>query len=162
MIETLERPTMKAVQNYAFKQEADNRVTQSVAEKFIEALTELESARDVELLVALFADDCEVGNIVVSEKFRGAAGARRFWTKYRAAFKDVCSIFQNEIYSGSTARLEWTTEGRIKDGRKIRYDGVSFLEMSGEKITRFHAHFDPKNLARQITKHESNDGRTGR
>lgn len=163
MIETTPRPAAKAFGNYAFKKEpADNRLTKNVAEKFIAALTELESARDVELLVALFADDCEVGNIVVSEKFRGVEGARRFWTSYRAAFKDVCSIFQNEIYSGNTALLEWTTEGRIKNGRKIRYDGASYLEMKGEKIARFHAAFDPKNLERQMTRHESNDGRAGR
>ena len=129
-----------------------------IAEKFIGALTELESDHNVELIVALFADDCEVGNVIVSEKFRGIEGARLFWTNYRATFKDVCSIFQKEIYSGNDAALEWTTEGKSKNGRKIKYEGVGILETKDEKITRFCAYFDPKTLGRQITKQNGGNG----
>lgn len=124
----------------------------NTAEKFVGALTELESARDVELIVALFADDCEVGTVAAPEKFRGIEGARQFWTNYRSAFKDVCSVFQNEVYFDNEAVFEWTTEGKSKNGRKIKYEGVSILKTKGEKITRFCAYFDPKILGRQIIK----------
>lgn len=124
----------------------------NTAEKFAGALTELESAREVEPIVTLFADNYEVGNIIVSEKFRGIEGARRFWTNYRAAFKDVCSVFQNEVYFDNEAVFEWTTEGKSRNGRKIKYEGVSILKTNGEKITRFCAYFDPKILGRQIIK----------
>ena len=137
-------------ENYSFNENADNRITERIAEKFIGALSELESSRDVEVIIALFADECEVGNAVVSEKCCGLDGARRFWTHYRAAFKDVCSIFQNEIYSGNQANLEWTTEGKSVNGRKIKYRGVSILETKGDKITHFYAYFDRENLRRQI------------
>ena len=135
------------------EQGGNNRVANNTAEKFIGALTELESASDVELIVALFAEDCEVGNIVISEKFRGIEGARRFWTNYRAAFKDVCSVFQNEVYFDNEAVFEWTTEGKSRNGRNIKYEGVSILKTKGEKITRFCAYFDPKILGRQIIKY---------
>jgi len=138
-------------ENYKLKKGTDNAVTKNIAEKFIGALTELESARDVEMLVALFADDCEIGNIVVSENFQGLDGVRRFWTHYRAAFNDVCSIFQNEVYSGNKAQLEWTTVGKSKNGRKIKYDGVSILETENEKIKHFYAYFDTQILKKQIT-----------
>lgn len=148
MLET--RHFSPAAVNYEPPARTDNRMTNNIAEKFIAALTELESARDVEPLIALFADDCEVGNVVVSEKFRGKDGARRFWTRYRAAFKDICSIFQNEIYSGNQANLEWTTEGRSVNGRKIKYQGVSILKTVGGEITHFHAYFDRQVLRRQM------------
>lgn len=151
-IGTTPRPAAKTFENYAFEKTADNRLTGNVAEKFIAALTELESARDVELIVALFAEDCEIGNVAASKKFRGIEGARQFWTHYRSAFKDLCSIFQNEIYSGNQAKLEWTTEGKSKNNRKIKYEGVSILETDGEKIKHFYAYFDQKHLQRQITK----------
>lgn len=150
MIETMPRPAAKAFKNYEFKKATDNRATENVAEKFIAALTELESARDVELLIALFAVDCEIGNVATSKKFRGGAGARHFWTHYRNAFKAVCSIFQNEIYSGNQAKMQWTTEGISKNNRKIRYEGVSILETEGGKITHFYAYFDRKKLQRQF------------
>lgn len=76
-------------------------MTKNIAEKFIGALTELESARDVEQMVELFADDCEVGNVETPKLFRGIEEARQFWIDYRDAFKDVCSIFQKELYTGN-------------------------------------------------------------
>lgn len=156
MFESTKNTPTRVVENYELKKGADNGVTQNIAGKFIGALTELESARDVEMLVELFADDCEIGNIIVSEKFHGLDGVRQFWTHYRAAFKDVCSIFQNEVYSGNQAQLEWTTEGKSKNGRKIKYKGVSILETENEKIKHFYAYFDKKILTQQIT------GQTGR
>ncbi|MBC7796127.1 MAG: nuclear transport factor 2 family protein [Pyrinomonadaceae bacterium] len=120
-------------------------MTRNIAEKFMGALTELESGRDVEMITALFADDCEIGNAAEQERFRGTEGARKFWTNYRNVFKDVCSIIQNETYSDNNAVLELTTEGKIKNGRKIKYDGISVMETESEKIVRFYAFFDAEN-----------------
>lgn len=152
MFETAQFFTTTEIENCPSSRKANQPTAKSVAEKFIGALTELESARDLEPIVTLFADDCELSNIAVSNGFRGIEGARRFWRQYRDTFKDVCSIFQNEVYFDNEAVFEWTTEGKSKNGRKVKYEGVSILETNGEKITRFHAYFDQKNLGRQITK----------
>ncbi len=125
-------------------------MAQKTARNFVAALTELESARDVESIVALFADDCEIGNVAAAENFRGRDGARQFWTNYRDTFGDVCSIFHNEIVSDGSIALEWTTEGKSKNGKMVKYEGVSILETDGGKITRFHAYFDPNKLGQQI------------
>ena len=145
--------------NHTNNTKVNNRVARSIADKFIGALIDLESARDVEQIVMLFADDCQVGNVLAFEKYRGIEGARRFWTNYRANFGDVCSVFQNEIYSENNVVLEWTTEGKIKNGRKIKYAGVSILETEGEKITRFYAYFDSKHLEQQIIAPKNGNGR---
>ncbi len=146
MSETTKVSVTEEIENYPSGKSADDRITQNITERFIGALSELESAHDVELMVALFADDCEVGDIAAPKLFRGVEGARRFWTDYRDNFKDVCSIFQKELYSDNKARLEWTTEGKIKNGGKIKYAAVSILETEDEKITRFYAHFDKQHL----------------
>lgn len=156
MLETTERAIETSAKNYASNETAEDiRATKNVGEKFIGALTELESARDVEQIVALFADDCEVNSVPASEHFRGIEGARQFWTQYRDAFKDVCSVFENENYSNDAAVLEWTTMGKIKNGNKIKYEALSILETRGEKITRFYAYFDPRNFGRQSTEREN-------
>lgn len=133
-------------------------MAKNIANEFIGALTELESARDVELMVELFADDCEVGNIEAPQLFRGVEGARRFWTDYRDNFKDVCSVFQKELYTENKARLEWITEGKTVNGNKVKYEAVSVLETEDEKITRFYAYFGAKNQHGKQTKQESGDG----
>lgn len=143
MLETTPISVTNEIENYPSGKSSGNRVSQkNITEKFIEALSELESACDVELIVALFASDCEVGDIAAPTLFRGLEGARRFWTDYRENFKDVCSVFQKEFYSDNKARLEWTTEGKIKNGGKIKYAAVSVLETEDEKITRFYAYFN--------------------
>ena len=150
---------MMDAKNYTTNMDANNRALRNMADRFIGALIDLESAGDVEPIVLLFADDCEVGNVLAVEKYRGIEGARQFWTNYRANFGDVYSIFQNEIYSENNLVLEWTTEGKIKNGRKIKYAGVSILETKGKKITRFYAYFDSKHLERQITAPKQGNGR---
>ena len=127
-------------------------MSEQLAEKFVEALGRLEAAGELEPLVSLFAEECEVGNVVSPEKFRGREGAREFWgAKYRDTFGEVRSTFRNVFAAANRAALEWTTEGTASDGRPVRYDGVSILETEGEHVTRFRAYFDAGALGRQLT-----------
>jgi ketosteroid isomerase-like protein len=126
-------------------------MSEQLAEKFIEALGRLETERDLEAIVSLFAPDCEVGNVVSPEKFQGRDGAREFWgAKYRDTFGEVRSTFRNVFATDTRAALEWTTEGTASDGTPLNYDGVSILETDGEHITRFSAYFDAGRLGRQL------------
>ncbi len=120
----------------------------SIAERFTDALHGLEDHRDLEPIVALFGENCRVGNVIVPEKFHGLSGAREFWTKYRDTFDTVHSTFRNQIVMPSRIALEWTTEATSSDGGAVHYDGVSILEIEGEKIERFEAYFDPAALER--------------
>ncbi|MBA2503305.1 MAG: nuclear transport factor 2 family protein [Pyrinomonadaceae bacterium] len=121
-----------------------------VAEQFIEALRALEESRDLEKIVGVYAEDCEVGNIISPEKFHGHNGAREFWTKYRDTFGEVRSEFRNRIITDTRAALEWTTSGTTTNGAPINYDGVSLLEIEGDRITRFRAYFNAGSLGQQI------------
>src|SRR5919112_6279497 len=127
-------------------------MSEQTANRFIEALGRLEAERELEPIVQLFADECEVGNVVSPEKFRGREGAREFWgAKYRDTFGEVRSTFRNVFAAGGRAALEWTTEGTAQDGTPVRYEGVSILETDGERVTRFCAYFDAGALGRQLT-----------
>src|SRR3712207_1213895 len=126
-------------------------MSEQTAERFIEALGRLEAERDLESIVALFTDDCEVGNVVSPEKFRGREGAREFWgAKYRDAVGEVRSTFRNVFATEERAALEWTTEGTANDGTPVAYDGVSILETEGGLVKRFCAYFDAGHLGRQL------------
>ncbi len=122
------------------------------AEKFIEALKKLESDKDLDTIVSLFADDSEVGNVTVTDTMSGTDGARKFWQNYRDTFGEIESTFHNKIISDDTAALEWPSKGSSNNGNEIDYDGVSILEMDGDKITRFFAYFNPGKLGHEIEK----------
>lgn len=125
-------------------------MSRQVAEQFIEALHKLEEDRELDPIVATYSEDCEVGNIIVPEKFKGPDGARRFWSEYRDTFGEIHSSFRNVIASDGSAALEWTTKATSADGDPLEYDGVSILEIEDGKVTRFRAYFNPRSLGRQM------------
>ena len=122
-------------------------MAENTAKNFIDALHKLESDRDLDTIVGLFTENAEVGNVVTEDK---NISAHDFWKSYRENFDTVKSTFRNEIVTGSATALEWTTSGTSNGGGEFEYDGVSILEIEGDKITRFHAYFDPNKLGKQI------------
>jgi len=124
-------------------------VSKEVADDFVEALRKLEEDRDVEALVRIHAEDCEVGNVSVSETFRAHDGLREFWTEYRKTFDEMKSTFRNVFVTEEGAALERTTEG-TSNGNTVSYGGVSILEIEGGEVRRFMAYFDTRDLTPQI------------
>jgi hypothetical protein len=124
-------------------------MSQELAEKFIEALYDLEKNRDTENIAALFAEKAELNNVATVENSHSLS-LKEFWTKYRETFGDVKSEFTNKIYGQNNAALEWRTIGTNFHGSPVEYEGVSILEFDGDKISRFFAYFDPVNLGRQM------------
>jgi hypothetical protein len=124
-------------------------MSREVADNFVAALWELEENEDVEPLVEIHTEDCEVGNVSVPETFNDHEGLREFWTSYRSTFGEMKSKFRNVIATEEGAALEWTTTG-TSNGDSVSYDGVSVLEIEGDKVRRFMAYFDTRHLTRQV------------
>ncbi len=124
-------------------------MAQDTAKKFVEALGKLEAERDLETIVALFGEDCDIANVITEDNDK-QTDVRAFWQSYRDNFAEVKSTFRNQIVTENRAALEWKTVGASSEGHEFQYDGVSILEIEGDKITRFRAFFDPNKLGRQI------------
>lgn len=131
-------------------------MSKELADRFIGALEKIESGGDVEEMAGLFADECEIGNVTLSETLHGRDGVEEFWTHYKKTLGDVRSDFRNKIVTDGTMALEWTTKGG-KDG-DVEYDGVSILETDGDKITRFFAYFNPAKLGTQLSHAAQSNG----
>ena len=129
-------------------------MAENIAKQFIDALHKLERDRDLETIVGLFSEDCEIGNVVTEDK---DIGTEKFWSSYRESFGEVESTFRNEIITGDATALEWTTSGTNGEGHEFEYNGVSILETEGDKITRFHAYFDPNKLGKQIVNEDAQE-----
>ncbi|HXH69347.1 MAG TPA: nuclear transport factor 2 family protein [Pyrinomonadaceae bacterium] len=130
-------------------------MTEKTAKDFIDALHKLEANRDLDTICGLFSENCEIGNVVTEDK---DIGAREFWTSYRGSFDKVKSTFRSEIFADGAASLEWKTTGTNSEGHEFEYEGVSVLEIESDKITRFHAYFDPNKLGKQIVADKTAEG----
>lgn len=124
-------------------------MSKEVADNFIRALGKLEEDQDPGPMVSAYTEDCEVGNVAVPKMFEGQEGAREFWTDYRKTFGEMKSTFRNVFASEGRAALEWTTEG-TSNGDTVTYEGVSILEIDGDKVSRFYAYFDLRALSQQV------------
>jgi steroid delta-isomerase-like uncharacterized protein len=126
------------------------RVSKEVADRFVEALRKLEEARNIDALVEIHTEDCDVGNVAVPRTFSGHDGLREFWKGYRDTFGEMKSEFRNVFADdGGHAALEWNTSGEA-NGKNVSYDGVSLLEIEDGKVSRFRAYFDPRALSTQM------------
>jgi ketosteroid isomerase-like protein len=125
-------------------------MSKEVADKFVEALWKLEQKRDVEALVEIHTDDCDVGNVAVPRTFSGHDSLREFWTSYRNTFGDMKSEFRTVFADDAGhAALEWNTIGKA-NGNEVSYEGVSLLETKNGKVIRFRAYFDPRTVNEQV------------
>ncbi len=125
-------------------------MSKEVADRFVEALRKLEEDRDVEALVEIHTEDCDVGNVAVPRTFSGHEGLREFWTSYRDTFGEMRSEFRNVFADDAGhAALEWNTSGDA-NGNDVSYDGVSLLEIEEGRVSRFRAYFDPRSVSGQV------------
>ena len=113
---------------------------------FVDALHTLERDGELDPIVALFAEDADVGNVVTANRFHGQDGARRFWEEYRGRFGELESSFSAILAADEHSALEWRSTGTSSDGSPLDYEGVSIIEWSGDRISRFSAYFDPTKL----------------
>jgi ketosteroid isomerase-like protein len=118
----------------------------TLSARFSRALRALETDRDLQPIVQLFADDAEVFNPLMSHPHRGLDAVRKFWRIYLERFSEVKSEFLRFVDSREISAVEWIVNGRLLDGRQVEYSGTTLLETQDEQITRMYAYFDPRPL----------------
>jgi ketosteroid isomerase-like protein len=130
-------------------------MTQKLAYRFIEALDALEQRGNIERMLDIFAEACEIGNALHPEQFHGKTGALEYWKSYRTTFRDMHSTIRNIIVGDDSIALEWTACAVDGAGNEFRHDGVSVLDVRGKEITRFRNYFDTKKLAERMPPHQA-------
>ena len=116
------------------------------AQRFADALQQLEHDRDVEAFVAqVFAGDPELYRRELAHKpvEKGRDGATRFWRQYLGQFDEIRSTFHRVVEGAQLGVLEWVGEGVLKGGHPVRYEGVSIIDVDDTgAVTRFATWYD--------------------
>jgi limonene-1,2-epoxide hydrolase len=113
-----------------------------IVDRFVAALGDLHSTREVDPLVDLFAEDASLRKLGMPHEVQGKDGARTFWRQYRDVFGSIEASFHHVASSDQIAFLEWTSTGTLRNGSDFRYEGVSVLEASGQSIDSFRTYYD--------------------
>lgn len=120
-----------------------------VVDRFTAALEHLENTGDAEPLVACYGDDSTAGNVLAPDSGRGRAGVERFWHEYARTFRTARSSYRSVVVGPTGAALEWVTRADGPHG-PVEYAGVTVLEITGDRVTRSMAYFDPRHLGHQV------------
>lgn len=117
-------------------------MAQSVAEKFMQELQQMEQSHDAAELVALFDQDAELSTIALEAPLRGQEGAQEFWQSYLRQFDQIHSEFIEVSEMDGKAVLEWQAEGTLPGGKPITYRGVTLLDIEQQQVKRFRSYYD--------------------
>jgi ketosteroid isomerase-like protein len=128
-------------------------MTQEVAYRFVEALDAFEQRGNLERMLDIFAEGCEIGNALHPEQFHGKSGAREYWNHYRTRFGKMHSTIRNIVTGDDSIAIEWTATATDCAGQEFSHDGVTVLDVRGPQITRFRSYFDTKQLAERLPVH---------
>ena len=117
-----------------------NRAVQA----FMDGLHAMEESRELQALVSMFAERCELESPARGVRFEGRDGARRFWSDYLSAFEDVHSVFTRVTEGGNSAAREWRSDAHpAGGGTPLSYRGVSLIEFDDEgHVARFCTYYD--------------------
>jgi ketosteroid isomerase-like protein len=117
----------------------DNHIRDDRARAFAGGLRKFEQDSDLGVLTPLFAE----GATLFRFDGRGErCGVEQFWREYRDQFHEVRTTFFNAVEGGDQIALEWTSEATLTDGRPLEYQGVTVLDLDGDKITRLRTYYD--------------------
>lgn len=131
----------------------------TLAETFQRTLQQIEQSGDPAPLVELFAEDCELLNLALTEPMRGREGAQRFWSNYLSVFSKIASRFHHNVETDGSAAFEWVSEGALADGQPVNYRGISVIEKAGEnKVSRFRTYYDSAVFLPGGAKHKEKEG----
>ena len=84
------------------------------------------AAKDVDAIVALYADDAQYRALVLREPERGVAGVRDYLERNFAIEHDIECRFGAPIAEGDRAAVEWWATYR-EEGQLLTLAGATFL-----------------------------------
>ncbi|MDQ7819902.1 MAG: nuclear transport factor 2 family protein [Armatimonadota bacterium] len=118
------------------------------------------NARDLEALMALYAEDA-VLEFPASPRVEGKAQIRRAYQSFFDNWEET-SAYRVVVIQGNTAAVEGTVTGRHKTlhlripgriptaARTYRHDFAMFIDVQDGKIIRQRVYFDARELVRQL------------
>ena len=120
----------------------DHAVEDDTTRRFIAALRHLEQTRELDDMAALFTDDAEVKSIDGHGTRTGPDGIRALFDEYLRQFDELRTTFTQVTEGTAHAALEWTTEAVRAGGHGVTYDGVTIIDLDGDRVTGFRTIYD--------------------
>ncbi|HJL16235.1 MAG TPA: nuclear transport factor 2 family protein [Sandaracinaceae bacterium LLY-WYZ-13_1] len=111
----------------------------SLTDRFMDALHHLDRTGETGPMAQLFHADATLRRMAQRHVYDRV---HAFWRDYLSAFDEVRTEFHDAHAADGRVVLEWTSRGTLSNGHPFDYDGVSVLEVEGERVAAFRAYYD--------------------
>jgi steroid delta-isomerase len=108
-------------------------------------------AMDTEAWLATFAQDATSYDPVGAPPTIGHDGLRQFFTAILDAFDKVGLTEEHIFIAGNGAAVKWTGQGKGKNGRVVRFEGIDIFELNDEGLIQtIRAYWNPAEVMVQL------------
>ena len=108
-------------------------------------------AMDVEAWLATFAPDAVSYDPVGAAPTSGHDALRQFFEAIVGAFKKVGMSEDHVFIAGNGAAVKWTGQGKGKNGREVRFEGIDIFELNEEGLIQtIRAYWNPAEVMMQL------------
>jgi ketosteroid isomerase-like protein len=118
----------------------------TLSTRFVRAFRGLENELDLQPMIQLYAEDCELRSPIVEEPLIGLEAARRYWRQYLDRFQAIRTEFVSLHDGRNGSALEWISSAVAWDGHPLEFGGATVLQSKDERITSMHVYFDPRKV----------------
>ena len=121
-------------------------------EQAVKAYFKALRAMDVEAWVGTFAADAVSHDPVGSPPLEGHGALRAFLSGVLGLFERVGLQEDRVFIAGNEAAVKWTGQGRGKNGREVRFEGIDVMTVNeAGKIQTVRAYWDAGEVIAQVT-----------
>ena len=118
----------------------------TLSARFVRALRALENELDLQPMVQLYAEDCDLRSPLGDEALIGLEAVRRYWRQYLDRFQAIRTEFLALHDGRDGSALEWISSAVAWDGHPLEFSGATMLMSKDERITRMSVYFDPREV----------------
>jgi ketosteroid isomerase-like protein len=122
------------------REDTSTEIRDDRARAFAEGLRRFERDSDAAAFAELFAEGALTERLDARGERRGEV--EQFWREYREQFGEVSTRFDHAVEGDDEVALEWTSEATLRNGRPLRYRGVTALGFDGDRISWLRTYYD--------------------
>ena len=119
--------------------------------RIIKAYFAATRSMDIEAWIATFAPDATSYDPVGAPPTTGHDALRQFFGAIIGAFERVGLTEEHIFIAGNGAAVKWTGQGKGKNGRDVRFEGIDIFELNeAGLIQTIRAYWNPAEVMMQL------------
>jgi len=132
-------------------EKGNDSMSPEIISRAVKAYFAATRAMDAEAWIATFASDATSYDPVGAPPTVGHDALRQFFGAIVGAFERVGLTEEHIFIAGNGAAVKWTGQGKGKNGRDVRFEGIDIFELNEDGLIQtIRAYWNPAEVMMQL------------